>query len=80
MARGKAAKKSSMRGKRGMHNSRATGERDTGKKTAGETGGRAATSAGRAGQFAEGSEPTREMASRGGRASQGSRRPRKSDI
>lgn len=80
MARGKAQKKSSMRGKRGVQNSRAGDERDTGKKVAGETGGRAAASATREGQFEEGSERTRQMASRGGHASKGMRRPRKSDI
>lgn len=80
MARGKAQKKSSMRGKRGLNNSRSMDARDTGKKTAGETGMRAATGGSRAGQFEEGSERTRRAAAKGGRAAKGTRRPRKSDI
>lgn len=92
MPRGKAQKKSSMRGKRGMESSRSD-EREMGKKVAGETGRRAATSSARGGQFEEGSTRTRRMAARGGRASQGAsksagksagkgaaRRTRKSDI
>lgn len=59
-----------MRGKRGLSASkRAMGAREAGKQTGGE-----------AGQFQEGSERTRRAASRGGHASKGTRRPRKSDI
>ena len=80
MARTKATKKSSMRGKRGMNDSRAAGARDTGKKVAGETAPRTATSGAAEAQFEEGSERTRRIASKGGKASKGTRRAKKSDI
>lgn len=80
MPRGKAQRKSSMRGKRGLNNSRSVDAREMGKKVAGESGRRTATSGSRGARIEEGSERTRRMAAKGGRAGKGSRRARKSDI
>lgn len=77
MARGKAQKKSSMRGKRGLDNGRALKTRETGKKVAGETGMRSATSGRSEGQV---EEPARRPPGAATGASKGARRPRKSDI
>ena len=65
-----------MRGKRGKQIMRAGDEREVGKKVAGETSARTADS--RESQLEEASAG--RMATRGGHASKGTRRPRKSDI
>ena len=80
MARGKAQKKSSMKGKRALVTSRAMPARTTGKKTAGATGMRATTSGRRDAQLVEAMPRTRRPAVKVAGASKIKRRPRKSDI
>ena len=80
MAKAKAQKKNTTKTKRALVTSRVMPARTTGKKTAGATGMRAATSGRREAQLEEGMPRTRRPAVKVARASKIKRRPRKSNI